>query len=240
MKDVPTWLPTGTILPCCLQREETNDVFISEKYKSLDDLPDGAIIGSASLRRQAQLLAINPTFRVINFRGNVQTRLNKLKNNEVDATLLALAGLKRLNMKNLIDSSVILSKDVILPAVSQGAIGIQCRNNDHIIINYLNKLNHENTRLAIECERSFLKTLDGNCRTPIAGQAIVQGKKIYFRGMLLKSDGSEMVSIDKYGDINDYEVIGRLAGEEIKNELGDEKFREFQETYSLDSETKKT
>ncbi len=171
MKDVPTWLPDGTILPCYLSREETNDVLISNKYKSLSELPDNSIIGSASLRRQAQLMTFNPSFKVINFRGNVQTRLKKLANGEVDATLLALAGLKRLNMNDLIDSSTILNWNEMLPAVSQGAIGIQCRDGDDRVLAYLKKLNHEPTKIAVDCERAFLESLDGNCRTPIAGQA---------------------------------------------------------------------
>ena len=233
MKDVPTWLPNGTILPCYLPREETNDVFISKHYKSLTDLPNGAVIGSASLRRQAQLLAINPTFKVINFRGNVQTRLQKLDRNEVDATLLALAGLKRLQMSSLLKTSQILSQEEMLPAVSQGAIGIQCRENDSIVMEYLLKLNDPSTQLAVECERAFLETLDGNCRTPIAGQAKVMkgNQKIHFRGMLLKADGSELISIEKIGDVRDHQEIGRRAGEEIKIELGEEKFEEFKNTF---------
>jgi hydroxymethylbilane synthase len=231
MKDVPTWLPNGTILPCYLPREQTNDVFISKHYQSLSDLPNGAIIGSASLRRQAQLLAINPTFKVINFRGNVQTRLQKLDRHEVDATLLALAGLKRLGMNSLIQKSQILSPDEMLPAVSQGAIGIQCREDDVEVANYLFQLNDKSTQLAVECERAFLETLDGNCRTPIAGQAKVVKKKIYFHGMLLKADGSELISVEKYGDVSDHKEIGKRAGEEIKMELGSEKFQEFQNTF---------
>jgi hydroxymethylbilane synthase len=232
MKDVPTWLPNGTVLSCYLPREETNDVFISKHYKSLSDLPDGAVIGSASLRRQAQLLAFNPTFKVVNFRGNVQTRLLKLENKEVDATLLALAGLKRLGMSSLVKSSQILSQEEMLPAVSQGAIGIQCRENDVEVLEYLSKLNDPDTQLAVECERAFLETLDGNCRTPMAGQAkVVGGKKIHFRGMLLKADGSELISIEKTGELSNHKEIGRSAGEEIKQELGEEKFRDFQHTF---------
>jgi hydroxymethylbilane synthase len=236
MKDVPTWLPLGTILPCYLPREETNDVFLSLKYKSLQDLPNGAIIGSASLRRQAQLLSLNPTFNVINFRGNVQTRLKKLENQEVDATLLALAGLKRLQMDSLIHSSTsqILSHQEMLPAVSQGAIGLQCRENDLFVRKLLEKLNDRKTEIAVCCERAFLETLDGNCRTPIAGQATVSSdeKRVFFKGMMLKADGSEMVSIERSGEAKDHRLIGRRAGEELIKELGAEKFKEFQETFS--------
>ncbi len=159
MKDVPTWLPEGTILPCNLEREETNDVFISQKYKTLADLPNGAVIGSASLRRQAQLLAMNPTLKVVNFRGNVQTRLKKIENGVVDATLLALAGLKRLGMTDLLAESQTVGWETMLPAVSQGAIGIQCRSNDERSLKYLAVLNHPDTKIAVDCERAFLKVL---------------------------------------------------------------------------------
>jgi len=169
MKDVPTWLPDGTILPCNLIREETNDVFISKKYKTIKDLPNGSVIGSASLRRQAQLLAMNPTLQVVNFRGNVQTRLKKIENGVVDATLLALAGLKRLGMTDVVSTSQTITWDEMLPAVAQGAIGIQCRSDDAQALKYLAALNHAPTKAAVDCERAFLAELDGNGRTPIAG-----------------------------------------------------------------------
>jgi len=128
MKDVPTYLPPGSVLPCNLPREDVRDVFISEKYKTISEIPTGGIIGSASLRRQAQILAKNPGLQVINFRGNVQTRLRKLSENACDATLLALAGLKRLDLADKATS--ILSEEEMLPAVAQGAIGIACRDGD--------------------------------------------------------------------------------------------------------------
>ena len=189
MKDVPTWLPDGTILPCNLIREETNDVFISKKYKSVKSLPNGSVIGSASLRRQAQLLAVNPTLKVVNFRGNVQTRLKKIENDVVDATLLALAGLKRLGMSDVIANAQIIGWDEMLPAVAQGAIGIQCRSDDTLMLKYLAGLNHVDTKTAVDCERAFLAELDGNCRTPIAGQAKIIDGKLHFRGLISKPDG---------------------------------------------------
>ncbi|CAE7656595.1 HEMC, partial [Symbiodinium microadriaticum] len=194
MKDVPTQLPPGTVIPCYLPREETNDVFISEKYSSLGELPDGAVIGSASLRRQAQLLAMNPTFKVVNFRGNVQTRLKKLRNGDVDATLLALAGLKRLGMDDLVAASCVVNKADILPAVAQGAIGIQCRANDQDIVRILQSLNDPDTEACVDCERAFLAELDGNCRTPIAGQATLSPSgTLRFQGMVAKADGSDVI-----------------------------------------------
>merc|ERR1719379_844469 len=169
MKDVPTWLVPGTILPCNLPREDTRDAWICPDGKLPQDLPDGSVIGTASLRRQAQLLAINPTFKCVNFRGNVQTRLKKLNEGIVDATLLAKAGLNRMNMDEHITK--VLEFDTMLPAVAQGAIGIQCREGDEKMLRYLAALNDPDTKVCVDCERAFLAALDGNCRTPIAGQA---------------------------------------------------------------------
>jgi hydroxymethylbilane synthase len=203
MKDVPTWLPEGTVLPCNLPREDSRDVFICNKASSIKDLPPGSVIGSASLRRQAQILAKNPHVKVVNFRGNVQTRLRKLSEGVVDATLLAVAGLNRMDMADV--ATAILDWDEMLPAVaqvseaptdspgrrvtaavsdsslatlvSQGAIGIQCRDDDVRSLKYLAALNCPTTKACVDAERSFLATLDGNCKTPIAGQAkIIDGQ----------------------------------------------------------------
>jgi hydroxymethylbilane synthase len=228
MKDVPTWLPDGTILACNLEREETNDVFICKKYATIADLPDGAVIGSASLRRQAQLLAMNPTFKVVNFRGNVQTRLKKIENEVVDATLLALAGLKRLGMHEVIKTSQTIEWDAMLPAVAQGAIGIQCRTDDEVALRYLAGLNHHETKIAVDCERAFLAELDGNCRTPIAGQAKIVDGKLHFRGLISKPDGTEMISVERVGEIAEGIALGHAAGQDVKKIAGD-KFGSYQE-----------
>ncbi len=228
MKDVPTWLPDGTILPCNLVREETNDVFICKKYKTLSELPDNSVIGSASLRRQAQLLAMNPTWKVVNFRGNVQTRLKKIENEVVDATLLALAGLKRLGMDEIIGESQTITWEEMLPAVAQGAIGIQCRSDDEKSLKYLAGLNHEPTKVAVDCERAFLAELDGNCRTPIAGQAKIVGDKLVFKGLISKPDGKDMIRVEKEGPISDCVAIGTAAGEEVKKIAGDS-FKDYGE-----------
>lgn len=250
MKDVPTWLPEGTVLPCNLEREETNDVFICKKYPSLQSLPNGSVIGSASLRRQAQLLAMNPTLKVVNFRGNVQTRLKKIENgmiclmylyaydrmctlmrlmclfigdpvlhdsaDVVDGTMLALAGLKRLHMEDVIATSQVINWDTMLPAVAQGAIGIQCRSQDTTMLRYLAALNHAHTKACVDCERSFLAKLDGNCRTPIAGQARVVGGSILFRGLISMPDGTRMIEVTRSGAIQDAVRIGEDAGNEIR------------------------
>lgn len=221
MKDVPTYLPPGTILPCNLPREDVRDVFISTKYKSLSDLPEGAVVGSASLRRQAQILAKYPTLKLINFRGNVQTRLRKLSEDACDATLLALAGLKRLDLADKATS--ILSEEEMLPAVAQGAIGIACREGDDRSAAALAALNHEETRLAVVCERAFLTALDGSCRTPIAGLARKNAAGDFtFRGLVAAPDGSKVYETSREGPATEASVyaMGKEAGEQLKADAG--------------------
>lgn len=224
MKDVPTWLPEGTILPCNLPREDTNDAFIYKdgSVKTIQDLPDHSVIGTASLRRQAQLMAQNPTLKCVNFRGNVQTRLRKLDDGVVDATLLAIAGLKRMDMDDCATS--VLDWDEMLPAVAQGAIGIQCRSDDERALKYIKALNHEDTHVCVNCERAFLEALDGNCKTPIAGQARIVDGKLEFRGLIAMPDGSEKYETKATGDPADAYQIGKEAGEELKKRAGDKFF----------------
>jgi hydroxymethylbilane synthase len=225
MKDVPTWIPNATVLPCNLPREDTRDAFICEKYKKISELPDGSVIGSASLRRQAQILAKNPKLKLVNFRGNVQTRLRKLDEGIVDATLLALAGLKRMNMAEV--ATTILEFDEMLPAVAQGAIGIQCREDDDRSLKYLAALNHADTKVAIDCERAFLDTLDGNCKTPIAGQAWLKEGQLHFRGLIAKPDGSVLLETTRVGSLSDAVLMGRDAGQELKTRAGPNFYTEF-------------
>jgi len=221
MKDVPTWLVPGTVLPCNLPREDTRDAWISPSGKLPSALPDGSVIGTASLRRQAQLLAQNPTFKCVNFRGNVQTRLKKLNEGIVDATLLAKAGLNRMGMTEHITE--VLEWDEMLPAVAQGAIGIQCREGDERTLAFLAKLNCANTKLAVDCERAFLAALDGNCRTPIAGQAkLLEDGQLYFRGLIAKPDGSILFKTERTGPPETAVAMGTEAGEELKAQCGDD------------------
>lgn len=223
MKDVPTWLPDGIQLPCMLPREDTRDVFISNKASSIEELPDGSVIGSASLRRQSQILAKNPTLKVVNFRGNVQTRLRKLKEGVVDATLLALAGLARMDMKDAITS--ILEQDQMLPAVAQGAIGITCRTGDEKMMRFLEPLNHHETITCVSSERAFLAKLDGSCRTPIAGQAKIVDGVLKFRGLVAKPDGSVVYETEREGKPEDAVALGTDAGVELKEKIGDDFFQ---------------
>jgi len=225
MKDVPTWLVPGTILPCNLPREDTRDAWISPKAERPSALADGSVIGTASLRRQAQLLAKNPTFKCVNFRGNVQTRLKKLGEGIVDATLLAKAGLNRMQLTDHI--TAVLEWDEMLPAVAQGAIGIQCREGDEKIIRYLDALNCEETKTAVDCERAFLAALDGNCRTPIAGQAKIVDGELVFQGLIAKPDGSIVFRAERTGAPETAVEMGTSAGEELKEKCGNDALEFF-------------
>ncbi|KAK3028091.1 hypothetical protein RJ639_039382 [Escallonia herrerae] len=222
MKDVPTYLPEKTILPCNLPREDVRDAFISLTASSLAELPAGSTMGTTSLRRKSQLLHKYPLLKVVeNFRGNVQTRLKKLHNKEVQGTLLALAGLKRLNMTENVSS--ILSIDEMLPAVAQGAIGIACRSDDDKMANYLASLNHEETRLAVACERAFLLTLDGSCRTPIAGYACRdEDGNCIFKGLVASPDGKQVLETSRKGPFafEDMVMMGKDAGQELLSRAG--------------------
>ncbi|KAK3041627.1 hypothetical protein RJ639_001437 [Escallonia herrerae] len=222
MKDVPTYLPEKTILPCNLPREDVRDAFISLTASSLAELPAGSTVGTTSLRRKSQLLHRYPLLKVVeNFRGNVQTRLKKLHNKEVEGTLLALAGLKRLNMTENVSS--IISMDEMLPAVAQGAIGIACRSDDDKMANYLASLNHEETRLAVACERAFLLTLDGSCRTPIAGYACRdEDGNCIFKGLVASPDGKKVLETSRKGPyaFEDMVLMGKDAGQELLSRAG--------------------
>ncbi|KAL9236237.1 hypothetical protein vseg_010934 [Gypsophila vaccaria] len=222
MKDVPTYLPDKIILPCNLEREDVRDAFIAKDVSSLAELPAGSVIGTASLRRKSQLLHRYPSLSVLdNFRGNVQTRLRKLNEGVVHATLLALAGLKRLSMTENVTS--ILSIDEMLPAVAQGAIGIACRNDDERMVKYLSSLNHEETRLAVVCERAFLETLDGSCRTPIAGYASKdENGDCLFKGLVASTDGKQVIETFRKGpySLEDMISMGKDAGKELLSRAG--------------------
>ncbi|MBA0782011.1 hypothetical protein Gotri_002883 [Gossypium trilobum] len=222
MKDVPTYLPEKTILPCNLKREDVRDAFISLSASSLAELPAGSVVGTASLRRKSQILHRYPSLKVEdNFRGNVQTRLRKLNEGVVQATLLAVAGLRRLSMTENVTST--LSIDEMLPAVAQGAIGIACRSDDEKMASYLASLNHEETRLAVSCERAFLLTLDGSCRTPIAGYASKdEDGNCIFKGLVASPDGTRVLETSRKGSYHfeDMVSMGKDAGKELLSRAG--------------------
>ncbi|MGB6703371.1 hydroxymethylbilane synthase [Methyloceanibacter sp.] len=213
MKDLPTELPPGTTIAAVLPRGDVRDAFISAKGESLAALPPGAVVGSSSLRRQAQVKRLRPDLQAIDFRGNVETRLKKLDQGIVDATLLALAGLERLGLTRHVTS--VLPTDEMLPAVAQGAIGVSCRSDDVKTRDLLQALNDDRTATAVSCERAFLGELDGSCRTPIAGLAEIADGVLRFRGLVLNPEGTEWHEIEKSGAPEDAVGIGASSGREL-------------------------
>jgi len=213
-KDLPTLLPDDIVIAGYLPREDVRDVFISPKAGSLADLPQGAVVGSAALRRQAQLRRLRPDLKIVLLRGNVGTRLAKLESGAVDATLLAMAGLKRLGRTDCITS--ILDIDDFLPAVAQGAIAITIRKGDERIAQALGPILDHDTGIAVSCERAFLSVLDGSCRTPIAAYAQLVKGRLRFKGRVLRPDGSEYLEAEREGSIDECEAMGRDAGLDIK------------------------
>jgi hydroxymethylbilane synthase len=213
-KDMPTMLPDGLVLAACLEREDVRDAFISRKAGALSELAAGSVVGTSSLRRQAQVRRLRQDLAVTNFRGNVETRLRKLDEGVADATLLALAGLKRLGLAKT--ATAILSVEEFLPAVGQGAIAIESRAADTRVRDLIAAIDHAETSIALRAERAFLAVLDGSCRTPIAGHAIVAAQSLQFRGLILRPDGSEAHETACGGSREDAAAIGAEAGRELK------------------------
>ncbi|MBI2236517.1 MAG: hydroxymethylbilane synthase [Magnetospirillum sp.] len=218
MKDVPTLLPDGIGLPCILPREDVRDAFICLKAGSLAELPGGSVIGTASLRRGAQILHRRPDLKVVNFRGNVQTRLRKLEEGAVDATLLAMAGLRRLGLAQHVTAA--LSVEDMLPAVAQGAIGITCRSDDAGAHRFLAALNDPVSNVRVAAERAFLTRLDGSCRTPIAALAELDGDRLSFRGLIVSLDGVTVHATARTGTAADAAAMGTDAAEELLKVAG--------------------
>jgi hydroxymethylbilane synthase len=217
-KDLPTVLPAGLVLTAFLPREDPRDAFISRKARCISELVRGAVVGTASLRRQAMVKRQRPDVAVVSLRGNVETRLRKLDEGVADATLLALAGLKRLGLAD--KATAVLDVDVFLPAVGQGAIGIETRADDVGTRDLLLPINDADTASALAAERAFLAVLDGSCRTPIAGHATVTAGRLSFRGMIVKPDGREAHETRREGDARDAEKLGADAGRELRSRGG--------------------
>lgn len=214
-KDLPTELAPGTILSATLPRADVRDAFIGGSAATLDALPHGAVVGTASLRRGALVRRRRPDLKVISFRGNVQTRLDKLARREVDATLLALAGLTRLGLQD--HATELLPEIDFPPALGQGAVAVTARGNDARTLRTLDALNCAETAAALVCERAFLKILDGSCRTPIAGLARANKGVLSFRGLVLSEDGARTVEGETAGPVEDAEKLGAEAGREVKS-----------------------
>lgn len=219
MKDLPTWLPDGIVLACMLPREDPRDAFIGRPGATLDNLAPGSIVGTASLRRMALVLHRRPDLRVEPLRGNVQTRLARLADGMVDATLLAMAGLRRLGMAEV--ATAVIETEHMLPAVAQGAIGLTCRIGDDRVAAWLMALDHAPTTTTVTAERALLMALDGSCRTPIAALAKLDHEGgLILDGLAARSDGSEVVRISRAGPAEDARSLGREAGLELRQRLG--------------------
>jgi hydroxymethylbilane synthase len=217
-KDLPTVLPHGLMIAAVLPREDPRDVFISRKAATLRHLEAGATVGTASLRRQALVKRLRPDLAVVPFRGNVETRLRKLDDGVVDATLLALAGLKRLGRADA--ATAILDIDEFLPAVGQGIIAIEARADDARTLGLLERINAADDAIALIAERAFLAVLEGSCRTPIAGHATVKDGRLRFRGLIAKPDGSQAFECAREGTATEAEALGSDAGRELKRRAG--------------------
>ncbi len=220
MKDMPVEQPPGLTLDCYLPREDTRDAFVSINAKAIADLPEGAVVGTSSLRRKSQLLNRRPDLRVVEFRGNVQTRLGKLRDGVADATFLAMAGLTRLGMLKDVPHAAIAPDDM-LPAIAQGAIGIERRAHDDRTGEMLATIHHAETAQRLAAERAFLAALDGSCETPIAGIAELDGTQMRLRGEILRTDGTEALADDVTGPIADGPALGRAMAARLLEQAGD-------------------
>jgi len=213
MKDVPVELPEGLHLPIIMQREDPRDAFVSNNYASLDELPQGACVGTSSLRRQSQLSERRPDLVIKPLRGNVNTRLAKLDAGEFDAIILASAGLIRLGFSERIASFI--SAEQSLPAIGQGAVGIECRKDDERINSLLKPLHHEETAICVRAERAMNHRLNGGCQVPIAGYAELEEGKIHMRGLVGEPDGSSILRSEAQGDAAKTEQLGIQVADEL-------------------------
>jgi hydroxymethylbilane synthase len=222
-KDMSTVLPGGLAIAAYLPREDVRDAFISTRHTMLDALPPGAIVGTSSLRRQAQVLRRHPHLRVIGLRGNVETRLRKLEAGDADATLLACAGLNRLGLQHRITSPI--DAGVMLPAVAQGAIALEIRADDEATATLLGAVNHQETALCVTAERAFLARLDGSCRTPIAGLATLSNGRLRLSGEILTPDGSQSHDSKREAPPQDAMRMGEDLAAELLGRAGPDFFR---------------
>lgn len=219
MKDVETWLPDGLEIACILPRDDPRDAVLASGAASLEGLPAGARVGTSSLRRAAQVKMLRPDLAIVPMRGNANTRMRKLAEGTCEATLLALCGLERLGMVD--QACAVLSTDQMLPAVAQGALGIECRSSDTALIARLAPLACATTTTCVSTERALLAALDGTCRTPIAALATVSGGRIDLRGMLFTPDGLHHWSVKRQGALGDALALGTDAGNALRADGGE-------------------
>jgi hydroxymethylbilane synthase len=214
MKDLPAELPDGLAIAAMLPREDPRDAFISPVAPTLQALPRGARLGSSSVRRAAQALHLRPDLEIVPFRGNVETRLKKLEAGVAAATFLAMAGLNRLGLGGT--ATAIMSVEEMLPALAQGAIGLETRAADTAVIDLVQAVDDPATAAAVAAERGFLKALDGSCRTPIAGLAVLEGALLRFRGAALTADGRQVFEAVREGPAGEAAALGADAGREVR------------------------
>jgi hydroxymethylbilane synthase len=213
MKDVPVDLPEGLGLAVILEREDPRDAFVSNQYAVLDDLPQGARVGTSSLRRQCQLYALRPDLVISDLRGNVNTRLDKLDRGDYDAIILACAGLKRLGFGERIRQE--LGPEIILPAIGQGAIGIECRSDDKVVIDFIRPLAHAKTQDRLRAERSLNQHLSGGCQVPIAGYAEIDHGVVVLRGLVGRPDGTQLIQGVISGRPEDGDELGQVLAKDL-------------------------
>ena len=225
MKDVPVDFPPGLHLAVICEREDPRDAFVSNNFKTLDELPQGAILGTSSLRRQAQISALRPDLKIIDLRGNVNTRLKKLDDGEYDAIILAAAGLKRLKFDERITQFI--GTDICLPAIGQGAVGIECRSDDARVHNLIAPLNDNKTQIRVTAERAMNERLQGGCQVPIAGYAELERGLIMLRGLVGQVDGKKIIRGDIAGPPENAEELGIVLAEDLLSRGADKILNEL-------------
>lgn len=225
MKDVPVEFPTGLHLAVVCEREDPRDAFVSNTYASLDDLPQGARLGTSSLRRQSQIAAFRPDLKIVDLRGNVNTRLKKLDDGEYDAIILAAAGLKRLEFEDRITQFI--DTEICLPAIGQGAVGIECRTDDARVHNLIAPLNDNKTQIRITAERAMNERLQGGCQVPIAGYAEFEKGLIMMRGLVGQVDGKKIIRGDIAGPAGNAEELGIVLAEDLLSRGADKILNEL-------------
>lgn len=219
IKDIPAQFPEGLMLAAICQRDEVRDAFVANKYASLNDLPEGAIVGTSSLRRQCQLRSHYPHLKIKDLRGNVGTRLNKLDEEQYDAIILASVGLKRLSLEHRITQYI--DTDLILPAVGQGAIGIESRTDDKQILDIISVLDDKKSRACIQAERAMNNALQGGCQVPIAGYCRLNNNELILQGLVGRVDGSKIIKQQITGYINEAESLGEKLAKQLLNQGAD-------------------
>lgn len=229
MKDVPVEFPEGFGLHAICDREDPRDAFVSNHYNNLDQLPQGSTVGTSSLRRQCQIRNLRPDLNIIDLRGNVNTRLAKLDDGQYDAIILAAAGLIRLEMPERIRSFI--EPEVSLPAVGQGAVGIECRNDDAELIQLLAALNHQQTATRVKAERAMNQRLEGGCQVPIGSFALLQGEDIYLRGLVGSADGKQILTAEITGPASQAESLGIQVAEMLLTQGADKLLAALHESH---------